>query len=345
MSYFLVDFENTHSGGLNNFKKLTENDTVEIFYSDSVNSMTFDLHTRILTCPSKFIYTKITNGTKNALDFILLTQLACKISENTDENYFIISKDKGFDVICDWWREKKVRVARIEEISRFEYALNRLNGAKPAAEQPADEPAEDTADPAEPVEEIPTEEATAESAAENEAAVTDNTPAENTAETAPAETDAVKAENEPEAAPAADEAAEPEKSAEETAAAAEEIKPEAKPKQTNRRQAKKPAGKNAARNKKQPAEKQPTEDKTAENKTRAENRQPEKNANAEITAQLAAAGISDAAEVADTVILYIEKYKTKQGIHNALVKKYPSKDNEKAAGIYKAIKGFISDKK
>lgn len=342
MSYFLVDFENTHSGGLNNFKKLTENDTVEIFYSDSVNSMTFDLHTRILTCPSKFIYTKITNGTKNALDFILLTQLACKISENTDENYFIISKDKGFDVICDWWREKKVRVARIEEISRFEYALNRLNGAKPAAEQPADEPAEDTA---EPTEEIPAEEAAAESAAENEAAVTDDTPAENAAVVVFAEETVVKSGDVPEAAPTAIEAAEPKKSADEAGAAAEETKPEAKPKQTNRRQAKKPSGKNAARNKKQPTEKQPTEDKTAESNNRAETRQPEKNASAEITAQLAAAEISDAAEVADTVILYIEKYKTKQGIHNALVKKYPSKDNEKAAGIYKAIKGFISDKK
>ena len=338
MSYFLVDFENTHSGGLNNFKKLTENDTVEIFYSDSVNSMTFDLHTRILTCPAKFVYSKITNGTKNALDFILLTQLACKISENTDENYFIISKDKGFDVICDWWREKNVRVARIEEISRFEYALNRLNGTKPAAEQSADEIAEETA---EPTEVITTEESAAKSAACEEVSASDEMPTENDVETAPAENAAVKNDNKPEAAPAADEeAAKPEKSAGETGAAAEEIKPEAKPKQTNRRQTKKPAGKNAARNKKQL-----TEDKTAENNKQETNSQPEKNASAEITAQLAAAGISDAAEVADTVILYIEKYKTKQGIHNALVKKYPSKDNEKAAGIYKAIKGFITDKK
>lgn len=343
MSYFLVDFENTHSGGLNNFKKLTESDTVEIFYSDSVNSMTFDLHTRILTCPSKFIYTKITNGTKNALDFILLTQLACKISENTDENYFIISKDKGFDVICDWWREKKMRVARIEEISRFEYALNRLDGVKPtaeqpAAEQPADEPAKESAEQAEVIQ---TKEAAAESAVQEKAALTDNKPTDNAAEVVPAEEAVVKGDDEPEAAPAATEAAaEPENSAAEPEAAAEETKPEAKPKQTNRRQTKKPAGKNAARNKKQL-----TEDKTAENNKQETNSQPEKNASAEITAQLAAAGISDAAEVADTVILYIEKYKTKQGIHNALVKKYPSKDNEKAAGIYKAIKGFISDKK
>ena len=38
-------------------------------------------------------------------------------------------------------------------------------------------------------------------------------------------------------------------------------------------------------------------------------------------------------------------YKTKQGIHNNLVKAFPSKDNKKASEIYNAIKSLISDKK
>lgn len=41
----------------------------------------------------------------------------------------------------------------------------------------------------------------------------------------------------------------------------------------------------------------------------------------------------------------IQQYKTKQGINNALVKKYPSKDNKKASEIYTAIKPLIADKK
>ena len=43
-----------------------------------------------------------------------------------------------------------------------------------------------------------------------------------------------------------------------------------------------------------------------------------------------------------TVLQLIEKYKTKQGLNDALVKLYGS---EKAGGIYKSIKPFISDKK
>ena len=293
MSIFLVDFENTHSGGLNSFKKLSETDEIEIFYSDSVNSMTFDLHTRILKSRAKFVYTKITNGTKNALDFILLTQLACKISENPNDNYFIISKDKGFDVICDWWKDKKVNVVRIEEISRFETSLNNITeGEQPAAETQAEPviaiPAQQPEIKAEPNPEPQTDEkteATAQGAAES-------IPAAKTADikkSAPAEK-ATKAKTE------------------------------------SQKQAQK-----QAQNKKQ---------QNADNKN-----QPAKGVRAEIIAQLNAANIADAAPIADTVILYIEKYKTKQGIHNALVKEYPSKDNEKAAGIYKAIKTFIKDKK
>ena len=50
---------------------------------------------------------------------------------------------------------------------------------------------------------------------------------------------------------------------------------------------------------------------------------------------------SDAAEVAKM----IRQYKTKQGLNNALMKKYPSKDNKKSSEIYSAIKPLIADKK
>ncbi|MBP1745161.1 MAG: hypothetical protein H6Q58_2139 [Firmicutes bacterium] len=47
-------------------------------------------------------------------------------------------------------------------------------------------------------------------------------------------------------------------------------------------------------------------------------------------------------EDAQVVMEYIQKYKTKQGIYNALVKKY---DNQKAGQIYKSIKPLITHKK
>ncbi|MBQ8063652.1 MAG: hypothetical protein IJ720_04090 [Clostridia bacterium] len=48
---------------------------------------------------------------------------------------------------------------------------------------------------------------------------------------------------------------------------------------------------------------------------------------------------------ADKVTRIILKYKTKQGINNALVREFQSQDNKKASELYKAIKPLLKDKK
>ena len=45
----------------------------------------------------------------------------------------------------------------------------------------------------------------------------------------------------------------------------------------------------------------------------------------------------------DIVVKYIQQYKTKLGINNALAKQF--KDSKKASEIYNAIKPLIADKK
>ena len=47
--------------------------------------------------------------------------------------------------------------------------------------------------------------------------------------------------------------------------------------------------------------------------------------------------------IVDLVVSYIQKYKTKLGINNALAKEF--KDSKKASEIYKSIKPLIADKK
>ena len=47
----------------------------------------------------------------------------------------------------------------------------------------------------------------------------------------------------------------------------------------------------------------------------------------------------------DEIQKIMQQYKTKQGISNALMKKYPSKDNKKSSKIYKTIKPLLADKK
>ena len=48
------------------------------------------------------------------------------------------------------------------------------------------------------------------------------------------------------------------------------------------------------------------------------------------------------AEDVSVVCSMVQKYKTKQGLNNALMKKY---DNKKTSEIYRIIKPYIADKK
>ncbi|MBQ6555344.1 MAG: hypothetical protein IJL89_08935 [Firmicutes bacterium] len=57
-----------------------------------------------------------------------------------------------------------------------------------------------------------------------------------------------------------------------------------------------------------------------------------------------AAVLSDKTEI-PVIVKIIRQYKTKQGINNALMKKFPSQNNQKSSEIYKAIKPLIADKK
>lgn len=50
-------------------------------------------------------------------------------------------------------------------------------------------------------------------------------------------------------------------------------------------------------------------------------------------------------QTADKVLRIILKYKTKQGINNALVREFQSHDNKKASELYNAIKPLLKDKK
>lgn len=118
MSYYLIDFENVKSRGMEGVELLTEEDTVCIFYSDNADSMTFDLHRKLNETKAHIIYHKVAVGTKNALDFQPATYLGYLICEQQKEdihpNYFIVTKDNGFTSLMVYWKAQgvPVRIAR-----------------------------------------------------------------------------------------------------------------------------------------------------------------------------------------------------------------------------------------
>lgn len=341
MAYYLIDFENVKSRGMEGVELLTEEDTVCIFYSDNADSMTFDLHRKLNETKADIIYHKVAVGTKNALDFQLATYLGYLVCEQQREgihpNYFIVTKDNGFTSLMVYWKAQGVPVRIIR---------NLLWGKNPAAEQnlltEEENEAETVVTAAEDVTEQP-------QPAQPEPAQPEPTqpePVEETKEPMQPEPEKADAPEEPTQPEPVKEPQEPVQPEPERADAPEEpTQPEPETVDTPVQPVKKPSRKKSNTRKKSVAK---TDDKTAEKKS-AEKKSTEKKPAEKKPAEeldeltLAVEKVLTDQAIVPQVVKFIRQYKTKQGINNALNKEF--KDSKRTSEIYSAIKPLIADKK
>ena len=328
MATYMIDYENVKTGGLNGISRLTAEDKVIIFYSENANRLTFDLHRRLMECPAQIEYREVLVGGHNALDFQLVTYLGYLIAKDPMGQYLIISYDRGFEYVVNFWRKDGLCIGLLPYLKDPSYALSKVvrgEIVRPEKEEESPEAKEAAEDAPEIVaEEIPEEteegitvefyemtEAPAEEVPEAVAEV----PAEEAAEAAPAEVTPAEAPAEEPAKPAKKSPAKKKQTSKKPKAVlAEEPKAEA-PKEEPKAEPKKEEPKKDA-----PASKLPSEE---ELKT------------------LLGDLVADDPEVR-FVKGALEKYKTKLGLNNALVKNF---GNQRAGEIYQKDKPFVSNKK
>lgn len=114
MSYYFVDFENVRINGVKNLVGIKNGDTVTIFFSDQCKNITLDVIEDLTRNGVQINCYKAKIGTKNALDFQLSSYLGCIIGKGSaDENYYIVSNDKGYDCLCGFWKEQGKTVIRM----------------------------------------------------------------------------------------------------------------------------------------------------------------------------------------------------------------------------------------
>lgn len=116
MGYYLVDFENVKKDGLDGIHKLEPGDRVCILYSKNADSITFEQHKKIMESKADIELCKVDVGSKNALDFQLATQLGFLIANKAADSYYIVSKDKGFEILSGYWKSRGVSVTLIADI-------------------------------------------------------------------------------------------------------------------------------------------------------------------------------------------------------------------------------------
>ncbi len=94
---FFVDYENVDTNGLDGLSRLTSQDKIYIYYSEAHSRMSFGLHRRICESKSEFVYRKIKDKAKNALDNELMREANSLINDK-NADYYIISVDKGYRI-------------------------------------------------------------------------------------------------------------------------------------------------------------------------------------------------------------------------------------------------------
>lgn len=113
MNYYLVDFENVRTDGIKELSEVNDGDAVVIFYSDQCKNITLDVIANMTRKKINLTCFKVKTGTKNALDFQLSSYLGLLIGqERGNANYYIVSNDKGYDCICEFWKEQDKAVER-----------------------------------------------------------------------------------------------------------------------------------------------------------------------------------------------------------------------------------------
>ena len=334
MAVYMIDYENVKTGGLNGISRLTDADRVIIFYSENANRLTFDLHQRLMASTAKIEYREVSVGGHNALDFQLVTYLGFLIAQEPDGQYLIISNDRGFEYVVNFWRKDGLSIGLLPYLKDPNYALQKAMRpeGKPVAnsvvsEEPAEEPAPEPEVIFEAAEEAKPEEQAPETAIPEEPAPAPEVVLEEIAS---------------EAAPAMEETfVAP---AELPMENAEKPKPSRKKKQSAPKKQEKQAEKPAAKPLQAKEEPQRPADRTEEADKADEPTKPAETLSAETRAELRAMlgdSVADDPELR-FVLGCVEKYKTKLGLNNALVKRF---GNQKASEIYQKLKPLLSAKK
>ena len=107
---FLIDFENVRQHGLNGCQYLNDTDKLILFYSKNALTANFHYWDTIQKSGCEFEAIKLHNTGKNALDFYIASELARILAKNKNNKACIVSNDKGFHAVKDFWAARGIMV-------------------------------------------------------------------------------------------------------------------------------------------------------------------------------------------------------------------------------------------
>ena len=104
MIHFMIDFENTKSGGLRGAEYLQSDDAVTIFYSQACMKIEQGRFRQLKESGCHFDICKLRKTGKNALDFYIASHIGEIYGQGYNGITAIVSRDTGFHAVKDYWK-------------------------------------------------------------------------------------------------------------------------------------------------------------------------------------------------------------------------------------------------
>lgn len=111
MKHYLIDYENIQP---NDFNRLNPNQC-QIWLFVGKNQTTFPLTFSQAKAKfgTAFHLIQVPKSGKNALDFILSSEMGRIIENNSNDEFVIVSKDTGFDVLIEYYQPQVKSIQRV----------------------------------------------------------------------------------------------------------------------------------------------------------------------------------------------------------------------------------------
>jgi len=114
----LIDYENVQGINLTQIERM--DCRVCVFTGSSQNKIPIDLVSSAQRLGNRLNWIRIDGNGPNALDFHIAYYLGTQIAMNPADEYFVLSRDKGFDPLIKHIAKKKMICKRISSISEIE---------------------------------------------------------------------------------------------------------------------------------------------------------------------------------------------------------------------------------
>ncbi len=106
-----MDSENVNDNWIDTITEFKKSDEIRVFYTEKSMNVSCENISKIAGGEVNLNWVKCFTG-QNALDFQLVTDLGYSVAKGSRDTFIIISNDKGYDAVVNYWVIKGINVSR-----------------------------------------------------------------------------------------------------------------------------------------------------------------------------------------------------------------------------------------